>query len=119
MLRNRKSRPGLRLSFILTSLSAMGSWVGTASDDVPAGYKADRYQPVWERNPFTIVTPVAQTVQPKAFDKFVLVSWLNDGGNDVVFVQNIETNEVQKITKDPNANSFRLVGIHKAPDPKD
>jgi hypothetical protein len=115
MLRNLKS--GVLL--VLTILPVAGGLPATASDDVPVGYKADRYQQVWERNPFTIVTPVAQTVQPKAFDKFVLVSWLNDGGNDVVFIQNIETNEVQKITKDPNPNSFRLVGIHKAPDPKD
>ncbi len=115
MLPNYKS--GVLL--VLTSLSAAGSLVATASDDVPVGYKADRYQQVWERNPFTIVTPVTQTVQPKAFDKFVLVSWLNDGGNDVVFIQNIETNEVQKITKDPNSNSIRLVEIHKAADPKD
>jgi hypothetical protein len=115
MLRNYKS--GVFL--VLTTLSVAGSLAATASDDVPVGYKPERYQQVWERNPFTIVTPVAQAVQPKAFDKFVLVSWLNDGGNDVVFIQNIETNEVQKITKDPNANSFRLVGIRKAPDPKD
>jgi hypothetical protein len=118
MLRNRKSASGLCLSFILTILSANG-WVATASDDAPVGYKADRYQPIWERNPFTIVTPVVQAAQPKVFDKLVLVSWLNDGGNDVVFVQNIETNEVQKITKDPNSNNFRLVAIHKAADPKD
>jgi hypothetical protein len=119
MLRNRKLGCRLRFFFILTSLSAIGSELMTASDDVPIGYKADRYQQVWERNPFTIVTPVAQIAQPKAFDKLVLVSWMNDGGNDVVFVQNIETNEVQKITKDPNSNKFRLVAIHKAADPKD
>ena len=119
MLRNRKSISGRCLSFILTILSASGSGIATASDDVPVGYKADRYQPVWDRNPFTIVTPVVQSVQPKVFDKLVLVSWLNDGGNDVVFVQNIETNEVQKITKDPNSNNLRLVAIHKAADPKD
>jgi hypothetical protein len=117
MLRNRKSSLGLL--FILTLLSAISSKVVTASDDVPVGYKADRYQQIWERNPFTIVTPVAQVAQPKVFDKLVLVSWMNDGGNDVVFVQNIETNEVQKITKDPNSNKFRLVAIHKAADPKD
>jgi hypothetical protein len=74
----------------LTLLSAIG--IATASDDVPAGYKADRYQKVWERNPFTIVTPVAALAQPKLFDKLVLLSWLNDGGKDVVFIQNIETN---------------------------
>jgi hypothetical protein len=119
MLRNRKLISGRCLSFILTILSASGSGIATAGDDVPVGYKADRYQPVWDRNPFTIVTPLVQSVQPKVFDKLVLVSWLNEGGNDVVFVQNIETNEVQKITKDPNSNNFRLVAIHKAADPKD
>jgi len=119
MRRNRKSGSGLCFSFILTILSAHVSWIATASDDVPAGYKADRYQPIWERNPFTIVTPVVQSAEPKVFDKLVLVSWLNDGGNDVVFVQNTETNEVQKITKDPNSNNLRLVAIHKAADPKD
>ena len=106
MLRNRKSISGRCLSFILTILSASGSGIATASDDVPVGYKADRYQPVWDRNPFTIVTPVVQSVQPKVFDKLVLVSWLNDGGNDVVFIQNIESNEVQKITKDPKSSSL-------------
>jgi hypothetical protein len=118
MLRNRKSRPGVRSLFILTFLSIIGSWVATASDQIPTGYKADRYQPVWERNPFTIVTPVLAQTQPKAFDKLVLVSWLNDGVKDVVFVQNTETNEVQKITTDPNSNSLRLIAIHKAADPK-
>jgi len=119
MLRNCKSGSRLRFLFLLTILSAIGRWDATASDDVPVGYKAARYQQLWERNPFTIVTPVAQSAQPKAFDKLVLVSWLNDGGNDVVFVQNIETNEVQKITKDPNSNNLRLVAIHRAANPKD
>jgi hypothetical protein len=118
MLRNRKSRSGLRSFFILTFLSATGNWVATASDDVPTGYKADRYQKVWERNPFTLVTPVAPSPQAKLFDKYVLLSWLNDGGKDVVFVQNTETNEVQKVTKDPNSKNLRLVAIHKDADPK-
>jgi len=118
MLRNRKSSSGLPLSFVLTILSAIYTWVATASDDVPVGYKADRYQKIWERNPFTIVTPVAQAAQPKVFDKYFLASWLNDGGKDVVFVQNTETNEVQRITTDPNSNGFRLLAIHKAADPK-
>jgi hypothetical protein len=118
MLPNRKSSLGQRAVFILTSLSAIGSWVATASDDVPVGYNADRYQQIWVRNPFTIVTPVVAAAQPKVFDKFVLLSWLNDAGKDVVFVQNIETNEVQKVTSDPNPNGFRLIAIHKAADPK-
>ena len=118
MLRNRKLNSGPGSPFILTFLLAMASWVATASDDVPVGYQADRYQQVWERNPFTIVTPVAVQAKPKVFDKLVLLSWLNDGGKDIVFVQNTETNEVQKITTDANSNNLRLIAIHKAADPK-
>ena len=58
MLRNRKSTSGPCSLFILTSLLGVAGWIATASDDVPVGYKADRYQQVWERNPFTLVTPV-------------------------------------------------------------
>ena len=118
MLRNRKLTSGLHSLFILTILSTIGSQAVSASDDVPNGYKADRYQQVWERNPFTLVTPAAPTVQPKAFDKFILLSWLNNGDKDVVFVENTETNEVQKVTKEPNSNSLRLVAIRKDADPK-
>jgi hypothetical protein len=118
MLRRHKLTSGLGSFFILTILSTFGSRAVSGSDDVPNGYKADRYQPVWERNPFTVVTPAAPAVEPKLFDKFILQSWLNAGGSDIVFVQNTETNEVQKITKDPNSNSLRLVEIRKDPDPK-
>jgi hypothetical protein len=118
MLRNRKSNSRLVWLFILTFLLGIARWMATASDDIPLGYKADRYQPVWERNPFTLVTPVAAQAKPKVFDKLVLVSWLNDGTKDVVFVQNTETNEVQKITTDANSDNLRLLAIHKAADPK-
>jgi hypothetical protein len=118
MLRNRKSSSGLSSLFILTLLLKVASWVATASDDIPAGFKDDRYQPVWERNPFTLVTPVVLQAKPKVFDKLVLLSWLNDGSKDVVFVQNTETNEVQKITTEANSDNLRLVAIHKAADPK-
>jgi hypothetical protein len=118
MLRNRKSSSGPCSLFILTFMLGVASWTTAAPDDIPVGNKADRYQPVWERNPFTLVTPVAAQVKPKVFDKLVLVSWLNDGSKDVVFVQNIETNEVQKITADANSDNLRLIAIHKAADPK-
>ena len=62
--------------------------------------------------------PATPQAQPKVFDKLILVSWLNDGGKDIVFVQNTETNEVQKVTKDPNSDSLRLIAIHKDADPK-
>jgi hypothetical protein len=118
MLPIRKWRRGLYSLIILTLLSAIAAPIASADDEVPAGFKVDRYQRVWERNPFTLVTPPAQQVRTTPFDKLILVSWLNDGARDVVFVQNTETNDVQKVTNDPNPNSLRLVTIHKNADPK-
>jgi hypothetical protein len=117
MLRTPEWRPGLYSFFILTLLSAIAPPVATADDEVPSGFKVDRYQKIWERNPFTLVTPPAAEIRTTPFDKLILVSWLNDGGKDVVFVQNTETNEVQKITNDPNPNNLRLAEIHKNADP--
>ena len=62
MLPIRKWSCGLYSLFILTLLSAIALPVASADDDVPAGFKADRYQKVWERNPFTLVTPAAPQV---------------------------------------------------------
>jgi len=60
------------------------------------------------------------TLQPEAgvFGKLVLVSWLYDDGKDVIFVKNIETNDVQRITSQPNIDNFRIVEIHPNADPK-
>jgi hypothetical protein len=51
-------------------------------------------------------------------DKFVLVSWLKDGGKEVVFVQNTKSKEVEKVTEEPGINHLRLVEVHANPDPK-
>ena len=53
-----------------------------------------------------------------AFGNLVLVSWLEDAGKDVIYVQNTETNDVQKITSEPNLDNFRIVEIHPNADPK-
>src|SRR6202012_753891 len=37
-----------------------------------------------------------------------LVNWLHDKGKDILFVQDTETNEVTKVTKDDGTNSDRL-----------
>jgi hypothetical protein len=52
------------------------------------------------------------------FGNLVLVSWLEDAGKDVIYVQNTETNEVQKITSKPNLDNFRIVELHPNADPK-
>ena len=61
------------------------------------------------------ITPQAQT---GAFGNLVLVSWLEDAGKDVIYVQNTETNDVQKITSEPNLDNFRIVELHPNADPK-
>ena len=63
----------------------------------------------------TEITPRAQA---GAFGNLVLVSWLEDAGKDVIYVQNTETNDVQKITSEPNLDNFRIVELHRNPDPK-
>jgi hypothetical protein len=88
-------------------------WAATpvrADDALPTGHKADRYRTLWERNPFTLVTPAVQS-QPQAFSKLVVVSWLNDG-KDSLFVQDTDTNDVQKVTDVPNEKGLRIVAVH-------
>jgi hypothetical protein len=63
----------------------------------------------------TQITPQAQT---GVFGNLVLVSWLEDAGKDVIYVQNTETNNVQKITSEPNLDNFRIVELHPNADPK-
>jgi hypothetical protein len=53
-----------------------------------------------------------------AFGNLVLVSWLEDAGKDVIYVQNTKTNDVQKITSKPNLDNFRIVELHPNADPK-
>jgi hypothetical protein len=53
-----------------------------------------------------------------AFGNLVLISWLEDAGKDVIYVQNTETNDVQKITSEPNLDNFRIVKLHPNADPK-
>lgn len=65
--------------------------------------------------------PPTQTEPPAQagpFGNFVLVSWLEDAGKDVIYVQNTETNDVQKITSEPNLDHFRIVELHPNTDPK-
>jgi hypothetical protein len=96
MLRIRKSRPGLYSLFILTLLLAIASLVGPADDEVPARFKPDRYQKVWERNPFTLVTPAAPQVRITPFDKLILVSWLNNGGPGISRQMQMQLNAQQQ-----------------------
>ena len=63
-------------------------------------------------------TQTTQPAQPGAFGNLVMVSWLEDAGKDVIYVQNTETNDVQKVTPEPNLDNLRIVEIHPNADPK-
>jgi hypothetical protein len=73
------------------------------------------------RDPFldkSVKTTIMGAYKPSVLDKLVLVSWLNEAGQTAIFVQNTETNDVQKITSEPNKDNFRIVEIHPNADPK-
>jgi hypothetical protein len=102
-----QTRPRVSILTVLTALTGLTAF----PQDIPKGYSVERYRHLWERNPFTFVTPVAALPQPGVFDKLVLLSWLKDGGNYIIFVQNTETNEVRKIGTQPDINNLRLVEV--------
>jgi hypothetical protein len=88
------------------------------AQDVPAGFKVERYTRLWEHNPFTEVRPIAPAVHFSVADKLFLTSWLIDAGKEVISVQNSETGEVQTITAESNQNNLRLVRIQLSANPQ-
>jgi hypothetical protein len=64
--------------------------------------------------PQATAAPQKTQVQPRPgpFGKYVIVGWLQDGAKEVVSVKNIETNDVQRITSQPNIDHLRLVEVH-------
>ena len=106
------------------STSAVGQQKIVAQDpNEEAGSRTDPMTPATPAVPQA--TPaVAQTTQTTlqmeagVSGKLVLVSWLYDDGKDVIFVKNIETNDVQRITSQPNIDNFRIVEMRPNADPK-
>jgi hypothetical protein len=73
------------------------------------------------RDPFldkSVTTTIMGEYKANVLDKLVLVSWLNDAGKIVIYVQNTQTNDVQRITSEPNKDNFRIVEVHPNADPK-
>jgi hypothetical protein len=117
MLNHRPSGPQA-----LAALLA-GGWliagICRADDTLPKGFDVARYQQIWERNPFTLVTPSLGQGPASPFSKLILVNWLHDKGKDILFVEDTETNEVKKVTKDDSTNSdrLRLIEVVSNPNP--
>jgi hypothetical protein len=87
------------------------------SQEIPAGFEIERYARVWEWNPFALVKAAAPKVQPSAFAKLNLTSWLIDGGKEVICVENSETKDVQTIGAEANQNNLRLIELRRNVDP--
>jgi hypothetical protein len=88
--------------------------VHTGADPITPGDPVDPPgTPVTQKN---TQTPVKTGTG--VFGKFVVVGWLKDRGKDVISLKNIETNDVQRITSEPNIDHFRIVEIHPNTDPR-
>lgn len=88
------------------------------AQEIPSGFKAERYTRLWEHNPFTEAVAAAPQVRSSVFDKLFLTSWLVDAGKVLICVQNSETNEVQTVTAESNQNNLRLLGVRLNPNPE-
>ena len=101
-----------------TLLSLLFLGVFGFSQELPAGFSADRYTDLWKRNPFVLQKAIPQTVAPSRFQSMFLTSWLKQGPVDVVFVQDKNNDEIERITAVPNKSKLRLIEIQTNPDPR-
>jgi hypothetical protein len=110
--RDEKSR--LALAALLAGCWLLAG-IGRSDETLPKGFDVSRYQSIWERNPFTLVTPSLGQGPASPFSKLILVNWLHDKGKDTLFVEDTETNEVTKVTKEEGANADHLRLIEVVP----
>jgi hypothetical protein len=88
------------------------------AQDIPTGPKLERYTQLWEHNPFAPEAVPTSAPQPSPLDGLFLSSWLREDGRDVIFVQNLQTAEVVKITTVPNQDKLRLIRMSLNQDPR-
>jgi hypothetical protein len=104
-----------------TAGSEPGNSVGKVNEQQSAGPQTPKaVSPIGQQAAPATVQPSrpASQAPPGNSDRYVLVSWLNEGGKDTIYVQDTETNQVQKITSEPNRNNFRIVEVHPNSDPE-
>jgi hypothetical protein len=110
-------------SSLLASRSSLLLILGTtcstlADNPIPHGFELNRYQHLWEKNPFTLTTPATPVAQESIFDKLVLVSWMKTDGKDTVYLRHTDTNAVDKVTADAGPSNLRLIEVHPNPNPR-
>jgi hypothetical protein len=92
-----------------------GGWNKTGTELSTSGSVAAT-QPA---QPAAKTESAAAQARAGVFGYLVLVSWLKDDGKDVIFVQNTETKQVQRITSKANKDNLRLVEVHPNKDLSD
>jgi hypothetical protein len=105
-----------RGSFLVMLVASNSAFV--IAQDIPKGPKLERYAQLWERNPFAPASATSSAPQPSVFDGLFLSSWLREDGVDVILVQNLRTNDVVRITTEPNQEKLRLVRMNLNPNPR-
>jgi hypothetical protein len=88
------------------------------AEDIPEGYGISRYARLWEHNPFATAAPKTSQILPSRFEKLSLEGWSKNGSQEMIFVRNSETNEVECLTVEPNKQNLRLLTIHVDQDPQ-
>jgi hypothetical protein len=110
------------INYGATATEGQQSIVAQKSNE-PMGMGADSSKavsPGTQAAPATVqAAPAVPPVPAGPSPKFVLVSWLNFSGKDVLYVKNTETNQVEKITSEPNRDNFRIVAVHPNEDPQE
>lgn len=109
----------VKLSGIVWAAALTGlTCLPALAQDIPAGFKIERYTQLWERNPFAPETETHPVVRSSLLDGLFLSSWLSEDRSYTVLVQSLKTNEVMTITAAPNQNNLRLVRLNLNSDPR-
>jgi len=85
------------------------------SQEIPVGFKIERYASIWQRNPFALANPIA--LKPSRLAQLDLTSWLIVGSNQMISVEDSGTKEAQIIAAKPNENNIRLVKLRLSTNP--
>jgi hypothetical protein len=102
----------------ISSFGTPCSYRSTSADERDRGVGGEQNEAIGAKaDPVKLITQTPNT-QGGPFANLILVGWLKDAGNYVIFVQNTETKKLQKVTSEPNKAHFRIIELRPNADPK-
>jgi hypothetical protein len=104
--------PFCRIGCLALALSWAGPWAsGQEAGFVPEAYPVERYQPLWQKSPFSLSTATeAGTVAGFAED-LVLSGVSEMGGKSYVWVLDTKTQKRRMLSSTPDAEGFALESL--------